>query len=94
MFFFSQRRPRAFRHDYLYTDMRTEKFKDMERRVRNSRPDTLSRDNGNEALRGIFTSSVSHLGHGRRQRWLLPCICFMLVFVILILVVCEFLSAL
>lgn len=94
MSFFRQRRPRAFHHNYMYTDIRMEQFKDMERRVRGNRSEVPSGEDGHKLLRGAFSSSASHLRNSRRQQLFLPGICFMTVFVLLVLFVCKILSAL
>lgn len=65
MMMFRTRRPRGFRHTYLYYDERRERLKTIEERAARELgllpPETAPRDR----LRGVFAGSARHLSRAR-----------------------------
>jgi len=69
MSFFRQQRPRGFHHNYIYVDMRREKFRKLENRVRRRRGEDMSDCGQDRMQRGVFTGSVSHLRRRNERRY-------------------------
>lgn len=89
MSFFKQQRPRGFRHNYMYVDMRREQFREIEERVRKKQCKTSDRDRNGDELRGSFSGSVSHLRNrsARKQSVVFSLLSGLTVVFILILII-------
>lgn len=67
---FGVRRPRGFRHTYLYYDERRERLRTIEERAARELGLMAPEEFRPEHLRGVFSRSVSHLNRastGRRS---------------------------
>lgn len=97
MSFFKQQRPRGFRHNYMYVDMRRELFREMEERVRKKQCETSDRGRNSDELRGSFSGSVSHLRNRsvRKQSGIFSLLFgLMVVFILILIIVCKVLLTL
>lgn len=64
---FNQRKPRGFRHEYMYVDQRKERLKAIEDRARAELGMAGERRGGRENIRGMFLDATKH-ARRRRER--------------------------
>ena len=64
---FSQRKPRGFRHEYVYVDERKDRLKAIEGRAKAELGMKVAVGDGHERLRGVFANATRHV-RKRRER--------------------------
>lgn len=65
---FSQRKPRGFRHEYVYVDKRKERLKAIEARAKAELGMEAAPGGGHERLRGAFIEATRHVRRRRERR--------------------------
>ena len=68
MGFLNQRRPRGFRHEYMFVDERKDRIRDIEQRAKASLGGEVSRTSGHERLRGTFLNATRHASKRHERR--------------------------
>ncbi len=64
---FRQRKPRGFRHEYIYVDERKDRLKAVEDKAKAELGMKAGGDAGHERLRGMFLDATKH-ARRRRER--------------------------
>ena len=65
---FSMRRPRGFRHEYMFADKRKERLKAIEERAKAELGKQQSQSGGHEEIRGMFFDATRHARRRKERR--------------------------
>ncbi len=65
---FSMRRPRGFRHEYMFADKRKERLKTIEERAKAELGKQQSQSGGHEEIRGMFFDATRHARRRKERR--------------------------